>query len=305
VKPNFLHESLKRLEEGLIIFLLTSYRINDKRPDIRRLPRFCRYIFFVPVKIEAEDGESDMEKTIVRKPLLYLLVRDEIMNYIRENQLEPGVLLPTETQLCNRFGISRGTLREAVRVLEEEGVVRRRAGVGTFICSSSNPIHSTLNINEGVTEMILGRGMEPGTRDLKIEKVKASSGLAGELELSPGDLVTSITRVRLADGVPVAHIIDFLPGTIMPETFFQEYTGGSLYEYLEKTMGMELSHSMLFIRPTTAVKPVARALGIQPGSLLMFLRQTDRDINNRPVHHFEAHWVADRFDFKVFRRRKA
>ena len=226
-----------------------------------------------------------MEKTIVRKPLLYLLVKDEIMNYIRENQLEPGVLLPTETQLCNRFGISRGTLREAVRVLEEEGVVRRRAGVGTFICSSSNPIHSTLNINEGVTEMILGRGMEPGTRDLKIEKVKASSGLAGELELSPGDLVTSITRVRLADGVPVAHIIDFLPVTIMPETFFQEYTGGSLYEYLEKTMGMELSHSMLFIRPTTAVKPVARALGIQPGSLLMFLRQTDRDINNRPVHH--------------------
>jgi len=245
-----------------------------------------------------------MVKTIVRKPALYLLVKDEIMNYIRENQLEPGVLLPTEPQLCSRFGISRGTLREAVRVLEEEGVLRRRAGVGTFICSSSNPIHSTLNINEGVTEMIMGRGMKPGTRAMKIEKVKASGSLASELELTPNDLVTAITRVRLADEIPVAHIIDFVPLTIMPETSFQEYTGGSLYEYLEKTLGIELRNSMLSIRPTNAVKSVAHALGIRPGSLLMFLRQTDRDINNRPVHHFEAHWVADRFDFKVFRRRK-
>lgn len=243
-------------------------------------------------------------KTMVRKPLLYQLVKDEVMNYIRENRLEPGVLLPTETQLCSQFGISRGTLREAVRVLEEEGIVRRKAGVGTFICSSSNSIRSTLNINEGVTEMIIGRGMKPDTKDMRVEKVKASDIVAGELGLTPGDLVTSITRVRLADGIPVAHIIDFLPLTILPETFFQEYTGGSLYEYLEKKLGIKLANSMLFIRPTTAVKSVARALAIRPGSLLMFLRQTDRDIDNRPVHHFEAHWVADRFDFKIFRKRK-
>ncbi|MGZ6229503.1 MAG: GntR family transcriptional regulator [Syntrophales bacterium] len=241
---------------------------------------------------------------MVRKPLLYQLVKDEVMNYIRENRLEPGVLLPTETQLCSQFGISRGTLREAVRVLEEEGIVRRKAGVGTFICSSSNSIRSTLNINEGVTEMIIGRGMKPDTKDMRVEKVKASDIVASELGLTPGDLVTSITRVRLADRIPVAYIIDFLPLTILPETFFQEYTGGSLYEYLEKKLGIKLANSMLFIRPTTAVKSVARALAIRPGSLLMFLRQTDRDIDNRPVHHFEAHWVADRFDFKIFRKRK-
>ena len=259
---------------------------------------------FIHLQVEAGNRKVGMVKTIVRKPALYLLVKDEIMNYIRENQLEPGVLLPTEPQLCSRLGISRGTLREAVRGLEEEGVLRRRAGVGTFICSSSSPIHSTLNINEGVTEMITGRGMKPGTRDMKIEKVKPSSVVASELELTPSDLVTSVTRVRLADEIPVAHIVDFLPLTIMPEAFFQEYTGSSLYEYLEKSLGIELRNSMLSIRPTTAAKSIAGALGIRPGSLLMFLRQTDRDINNRPVHHFEAHWVADRFDFKVFRRRK-
>ena len=241
---------------------------------------------------------------MLRKPLLYQLVKDEIMNYINENRLEPGVLLPTETQLCSRFGISRGTLREAVRVLEEEGVVRRKAGVGTFICSSSNSIGSTLNINEGVTEMIQGRGMKPDTKDMRIETVKASDIVASELGLTPGDPVISITRVRLADGTPVAHIIDFLPLTILPETFSQEYRGDSLYEYLEKKLGIKLANSMLFIRPTIAIKSVARALAIRPGSLLMFLRQTDRDIDNRPVHHFEAHWVADRFDFKVFRKRK-
>ena len=243
-------------------------------------------------------------KTILRKPLLYQLAKDGLMNYIRENGLESGVLLPSETQLCARFGISRGTLREAVRALEEEGVVRRKAGAGTFICSSTNQLQSTLNLNDGVTEMIIGRGMKPDTRDMKIEKFKASASVARELGLTPGDIVARITRVRLADGVPIANIIDFLPLTILPETFFHEYTGGSLYEYLEKMVGIELGNSMLFIRPTIADKSVARALGIRPGSLLMFLRQTDRDINNRPIHYFESHWVAGRFDFKVLRRRK-
>lgn len=240
----------------------------------------------------------------VRQPQLYLLAKEEILNHILKNRLEPGTLLPPENQLATQLGISRGTLREAMRVLEEEAVVRRRQGVGTFISDSHDRIHSTLDMNEGVSEMIIGRGKRPGSRDTKIEEIKASRKLADQLNVKPGDPIISLTRIRTADDVPVAYTMDFLPLGIVPPTFSQDFRGGSLYTYMEELLGIELTQSMLRIQPIKAPKSMAHALDIRPGTLLMLLKQTDRDTNFVPVLYSEEYFVADRFEFIVFRRGK-
>lgn len=240
----------------------------------------------------------------VKSSQLYLLVKDEILSYIRENGLEAGTLLPPESQLSSQLGISRGTLREAMRVLEEEGVVRRKQGLGTFICNTKNLIRSTLDINESVSEMLIGKGMKPGSRDTKIEKIKASKKLAEKLDLKQGDPIISLTRLRTANEVPIAHTIDFLPLGIVPETFSQDFGGGSLYTYMEERLGIELTNSILRIQPIKAPKSIARALDIKPGTLLMLLEQTDRNTNFVPVLYSEEYFVADRFEFIVYRRRK-
>ena len=240
----------------------------------------------------------------VKSPQLYVLAKDEILTYIHENALAVGDLLPPESHFVSRLGISRGTLREAMRVLEEEGVVRRKQGIGTLICDATNPIRSTLDINESVSEMILGKGMQPGSKDTKIEEIKADNELAQRLNLNVENPLISLTRVRTADEIPVAYTIDFLPLGLIPQTFFQDFIGGSLYTYMEEKLGIELTNSMLQIQPTRAPKAIALSLDVKPGTLLMLLKQTDTNTSNKPVLYSEEYFVADRFAFTVYRRRK-
>jgi GntR family transcriptional regulator len=240
----------------------------------------------------------------VKSPQLYVLAKDEILNYIHENDLATGDLLPPENHFVNRLGISRGTLREAMRVLEEEGVVRRKQGIGTLICDATNPIRSTLDINESVSEMILGKGMQPGSKDTKIVKIPAGKELAERLNLKPGAPVISLKRVRTANGIPVAYTIDFLPLSIASEDFSRTFKKGSLYTFMEEKIGIELTNSMLQIQPIKTTKAIAQALDIKPDSLLMLLKQTDTNIKNEPVLYSEEYFVADRFAFIVYRRRK-
>ena len=240
----------------------------------------------------------------VKSPQLYLLAKDEILGYIHENSLKIGTLLPSESHFVSQLGISRGTLREAMRMLEEEGVIRRKQGVGTVICDTKNLIRSTLDINESVSEMIIGKGLTPGSRNIKIEQIKAGKKLAGKLDLNPGDPVISITRIRTADEIPVAHTIDFIPLSAVPKTFTENFKGDSLYVYLEEKLGIELTNSMLLIQPIKAPLSIARRLEIKQGDLLLLLEQTDTNTGNMPMLYSEEYFVADRFEFIVYRRRK-
>lgn len=240
----------------------------------------------------------------VRSLQLYRLAKDEILNYIHENSLAVGTRLPPESHFVSQLGISRGTLREAMRILEEEGVVRRKQGLGTLIRDSKNLIRSTLDINESVSEMLIGKGMKPGSKDTKVEKIRANKDLAKKLHVNLHTQLVSLTRVRTANGIPVAHTIDFLPESIIPETFSQDFIGGSLYTYLEEILGIELTNSMLQIQPIKAPKSIARNLEVKPGTLLMLLKQTDANTNNEPVLYSEEYFVADRFDFTIYRKRK-
>ena len=240
----------------------------------------------------------------VKSPQLYLLAKDEILKYISENRPTIGTLLPPESHFVSQLGISRGTLREAMRVLEEEGVIRRKQGIGTLICDPHHLIRSTLDINESVSEMILGKGLKPGSKETRIEMVKAGKELAEKLGLKPNDSVISLTRVRTADGIPVAYTIDFLPSALVPETFPKEFKEDSLYTYMEEQQGLELTNGMLQIQPVKAPKSIAQSLDIAQGSLLMLLKQTDTNTINEPILYSEEYFVVDRFEFTVYRRRK-
>ncbi len=240
----------------------------------------------------------------VKSPQLYLLAKGEILDYIHENGLEIGTLLPPESHFVSQLGISRGTLREAMRVLEEEGVIKRKQGIGTLICDTKNLIRSTLDINESVSEMIIGKGMKPGSKDTTFQKIAADKQLAKKLNLTPGDPVISLTRVRTANDSPVAYTIDFLPLALVPDNFPQDFKSGSLYTYIEERLGLELSNSMLKIYPTKAPNSIARSLEIKQGDLLLLLEQTDTSTDNVPMLYSEEYFVADRFEFIVYRIRK-
>jgi GntR family transcriptional regulator len=240
----------------------------------------------------------------LKHPPLYIVAKEEILKYIQTSELKAGSRLPAENELTKTLGISRGTLREAMRLLEEGGVIRRRQGIGTIICKHQNLINSTLDINEGVSEMIRGKGMQPGALNVTVEEIKASPHLSKQLRLEAGTPVISLTRIRTAERLPVAYTKDFIPKHFISEVFFDAVQTGSLYAYIEGTLGIELTNSMLRIEPLKAPAAIANMLGIRTGSLLMFLKQIDTNPDNLPILYSEEYFIADRFDFIIARRRK-
>ena len=147
----------------------------------------------------------------INHPPLYLVTKEEILNYIQTYGQKNGAKLPPEKELTKKLDISRGTLRKAMRLLEEGGFIRRKQGIGTIICRNKYIINSTHDINEGVSEMIQGKGMIPGSLNATIKEIRASKKLAEQLDLDIGNPVASLARIRTADGIPVTYTEDYLP----------------------------------------------------------------------------------------------
>src|SRR5215217_9511979 len=134
------------------------------------------------------------------------IAEHELRQAIARGTFRPGTQLPTEAELCQLLGVSRTVVREALRVLEEDGLVARRHGVGTFV--RNLPIIKNLNFNFGITEMIESAGLKPGTSNLAIKKETADKVKAEQLHVELGTPLMTIERVRTADGRPVVHSLD-------------------------------------------------------------------------------------------------
>ena len=244
-----------------------------------------------------------MIKRVKQRPL-YLQAKEEIRRFIDESSLKNGDLLPPEGSLCERLGISRGTLREAMRALEDDELVVRRQGIGTYVTHNELLISSTLDVNEGVTEMIRGKGMVPGSLDICIEEVKSNRKVVRELGLDSTETVYLIKRVRTANGVPVAYTQDFIPATILSSKILDQLGEGSLYSLIENRLHIKLSSSVVRLKPVKATKIMAKVLGIKQGDLLVFLQQTDSSTSGSTILYSEEYFVSQRFEFVVLRRQR-
>ena len=171
-------------------------------------------------------------------------------------------------------------------------------------------ISSTLDFNEGVSEMIRGKGMVPGAKNIRIEKIESNKKMANTLNIETGDPVYLVKRLRTANDVPVAppppppYTEDYMPAKVVPNELFERLGDGSLYEVLEGGLGIELTSSILKLSPMTATKALAKELGIKQGDLLISLKQTDTSKDRMPILYSEEYFIPNRFEFVVMRKRK-
>jgi GntR family transcriptional regulator len=241
----------------------------------------------------------------VERPVsLYISVKKEIQELITGGEFKPGDRLPSEYDLAQRYSVSRMTLREALRALEEEGLLTRKQGVGTFVRATSPRIKSILDVNYGVTEMIVNMGFRPGTKEIKIEEVSADAYMAQALNIPVGSKIITIERVRTADKVPVVYSLDMIPLSVIPDTKNLRLMGESLYNFLEKTCHVVLTSSVAKLFSTKADRKLAAKLSIKKNSPLFLLEQQDTDENGKPVVYSREYFVSDYFDFVIYRRRK-
>ena len=143
----------------------------------------------------------------------YFQLREILLDLIDSDELSIGAAIPSERELCQRFGLSRMTVRQAVDHLVSEGRLHRVPGKGTFVARPK--IELALQLTS-FTDDMRARGMEPGSRDLDRRTVRASAHLAKELGIQPGEDVHFIERLRTADGEPLSHRARAHPGQARP-----------------------------------------------------------------------------------------
>jgi GntR family transcriptional regulator len=235
------------------------------------------------------------------KKRLSFRVRDELAARLASGRLPPGAKLPAEPELAEELGVSRATLREALRSLEEDGFVTRTRGAGTYATRRPR-LRNNLDVNFGVTEAIHAAGMRPGTMQIAVHAEPASEQVAADLDLVAGDPVVILERVRTADGRPVVFSRDVVSTSVVSASDVASMpVDGSLYDVLER-VGHAVANGIVTIEPTIMDRSLAKLLKGKVGVPTLFLRQIDFDGAGDPVLLSEEHHLAEAFEFTVVRR---
>lgn len=236
------------------------------------------------------------------KKTLTEIAEEELRQAIARGTFRPGAQLPTEAELCQMLGVSRTVVREALRVLEENGLVIRRHGVGTFV--RDHPILKNLNFNFGITEMIESAGLLPGTSHLAIRSESADQEMSEQLRVASGAPLVTVERVRTADGRPVVYSLDTLPESLLkraeidPQLFLTQ----SIYNILQTSLGQMIEYGIARLWPVIAPDFVTEKLALPKGALTFYIVQTDYSPDDEPLVYSREYHLPDAFDFIVWRR---
>jgi len=234
------------------------------------------------------------------RPLLPDVVRSELRRAIIEGEFPPGSKLPNEEALCERFSVSRITLREAVRGLIEDGYVIRRQGAGTFV-TSGPALRNSLDTNFSYTEYLESTGIKVSKKVLDATRMTADSEVTSELELSPHTEVVVVRRVRIAGRKPAIFSIDSLPADVVDARTDLKAFSGSLYKLLS-SRGHDIDHARAVVTPTLATADQAKILEVPKGTPLQHLKQVDYDTGGRPVMRSLEWHVPSVIELRVYRR---
>ena len=212
-----------------------------------------------------------------------------------------GQRLPSEPDLAKQLGVSRATLREAMRSFETQGLIRRRQGSGTFVVGKTQVMDSGLEVLQSLETIAKRLGLEVSVSDLSIEATVADEELAKMLDVPVGENLTLVRRVVHADDRPVAYLVDILPGTIMRSKDLPADFNGSVLDFL-LGRGDALKTSRANVTAIGATAEVAKALEIQRGDVLLHFHSQLFDDRGKAVDYSLSYFIPGYFHFHVVRR---
>jgi GntR family transcriptional regulator len=230
---------------------------------------------------------------------LFQRLQSELAQLIAETPA--GDRLPSEPDLARRLGVSRATLREAMRSFEGQGLIRRRQGVGTFVVGQSNVIDTGLEVLESIETMARRIQLKVSMGDLQIDRMVADENRAGLLQVPPGSPVVQVSRVIHAENRPVAYLVDLLQEeTLLPEDLKEGFTGSVLDQFLRRD-DIQLAESKTDIRAVAASPEIARALQIQRGDVLLLFIAYLYSKEGRMIDYSLSYFLPGYFRFHVVR----
>ncbi len=215
---------------------------------------------------------------------------------------QPGERLPSEPELARQMGVSRATLREAMRTFETQGLIRRRQGSGTYVIHPAHVIESGLEVLESIETLAERIGLQVSMGALQVERRPGSLQETQALGLPAQAEVTQVKRVIHAEGRPVAYLVDILPVQVLAPQDIPEEFSGSVLDLLLQRGEPALLSSRTEINAVNAASETARALGIQRGDVLLRFEALLYDDRGAVVDYSFSYFLPGYFRFHVVRR---
>ncbi|WP_321971941.1 GntR family transcriptional regulator [Paratractidigestivibacter sp.] len=234
---------------------------------------------------------------ISRKQPLY----DQLVDILRDKidtEMEPGDLLPSERELSERYGLSRTTVRLALKELETLGLITRRHGKGTFVSDLTSKAMD-LTTNYSFTQQMRDAGRDPKTIDLEFDTIEATKTVADRMGLRLGEQVLFMKRLRLADGVPMMVERTYVPASRFIGLTREALAGKSLYAIIENDYHETIRVAEEEFFASVARKSDAEVLRIAEGAPVLQLARVTYNNQNAVIEFTHSVARADQFKYKV------
>lgn len=215
-----------------------------------------------------------------------------------------GGKLPSEPEIAAQYGVSRGTVRQALTILEREGVILRRQGAGTFVNKYVLRIQARAEFAHEFTELLRIAGYEADIRLLAFERRTLGKDLAELLELEPDAWALEIRKLFLADGQPAIFCTDTLPEAAICGPFEASELHRPIYEFLKNHCGLTIGYNQSEIIPEVADDFLSDLLETPVGSPLLRLDEIGCAETTGRAALFSRIYFKDQFiRFTMLRRR--
>ncbi len=230
---------------------------------------------------------------------LYIQLANWLENMIKNGRFTVGSLLPPEAELSTEARLNRNTVRHAIDLLMQKGLVEKKKGVGTMVKRKNPlfPVHKLNRMTSFVDDFEIDN-VEIEDIILSKEKIQANEELTEKLALAPDKTVVKIERIRIADKIPLVFEIQYYSFTKFWKLLEMDIKG-SMYEILTKVFNADLDHSIQTIRAVNPSEDIANSLGIHISIPCIFLESLAYTKEGICIEVLHGYYCGDRYLFKV------
>jgi GntR family transcriptional regulator len=226
-------------------------------------------------------------------------VHERLSEQIKRGDYAPGGRLPSEGELCELFGVSRVTVREALRMLQRDRLIESIQGRGHFVLGVPEMIKKPVTELQSVTELMQGLGFEARTEVIAAKREPAGNH-AASLGLTADEEVYRLERLWRSPEDPVIYSVDVFPAAIIADE--PPDWSGSLLRVFEQA-GLTIAYSHALIRASTLPRAIARRAAVAPSLPWILMEQVNFAADDTPLLHSFDYHRGDKFEFYTLRQR--
>lgn len=224
---------------------------------------------------------------------LYYQIQQQLLLFIRSGKLKPGKSLPSEDLLSKRLGVSRMTARQALKSLCQQGEAYSLRGKGTFVCAAK--LEKNVRQVQSFSEEMEAAGSRPHSKVISFDVIASSEEAGRALQLSSGEKLIRLRRVRMADSSPMGVECTYLPERLFPDLTRKFDPRTSLYRALLEVYGVRVVRADEVVEAALATSEEARLLGVRAKSPVFVFTRTSYGENGDPVEYMKSTFRGDRY----------